>query len=96
LLLALVQLRRMDRDQGMIVIRLIGVGTNENYVVRWQSPDLPAPTITTGPGKMGGAGWLLFENIEKISNRSCPTTPHTTAQIKKRKVARGGKRSSSS
>ncbi len=39
---------------------IIGVGTNINFEPRWQSPDLPAPTITTSDQKPGGGGWVLI------------------------------------
>lgn len=45
--------------------RIIGVGTNENFVPKWQSPDLPSPTITSGPEKAGRCGWLLIEETEQ-------------------------------
>jgi hypothetical protein len=50
-----------DPAAGQRAGRLIGVGTNASFEVRWQSPDLPSPTITTAPGKEGGAGWVLVE-----------------------------------
>lgn len=39
---------------------IIGVGTNKNFQVYWQSPDNPSPTITTAPQKDCGGGWLLI------------------------------------
>jgi hypothetical protein len=37
---------------------IIGVGTNSSFEVRWQSPDLPSPTIVTADAKPGGSGWV--------------------------------------
>lgn len=37
---------------------IIGVGTNLDFVTRWQSPDLPSPTITTASQKENGGGGL--------------------------------------
>ena len=39
---------------------IIGVGTNKNFNVFWQSPNKPSPTITTAPQKDCGGGWLLI------------------------------------
>lgn len=35
---------------------ILGVGTNQNFEARWQSPDLPSPTILTAPQKLDGGG----------------------------------------
>lgn len=43
---------------------IIGVGTNVNFEPRWQSPDLPSPTITTSDQKPGGGGWVLIGECE--------------------------------
>jgi hypothetical protein len=45
--------------------RLVAVGTNSSFDVRWQSPDLPSPTLMTAPGKPGGGGWLLVEVVDE-------------------------------
>lgn len=49
---------------------LIGVGTNRNFVACWQSPDLPAPTITPANQRVGGCGWLLEERDDMLVYRS--------------------------
>ena len=52
---------------------ITGVGTNLNFETRWQSPDLPSPTITTGPQKINGGGWIqLDEGKEMKSDTSKP------------------------
>lgn len=40
---------------------IVGVGTNLNFEARWQSPDLPSPTITTAPQRENGGGYLLID-----------------------------------
>lgn len=42
--------------------RLIGVSTNDKFVMTWQSPDKPCPTLTTGP--CNTSGYLLIEHEE--------------------------------
>ena len=38
-------------------LTILAVGTNLNHVPRWQSPDLPSPTILTALAtREGGAG----------------------------------------
>ena len=46
---------------------LLGVGVNgPQFVAHWQSPDLPAPTVTqTIESKPGRNGWLLVELDEQ-------------------------------
>lgn len=43
---------------------LRGIGTNSSFNVRWQSPDLPAPTIVTADAKPWGGqdgSWRIGE-----------------------------------
>lgn len=44
---------------------ITGVGTNINFVPYWQSPDLPAPTVTTADAKPGGSGWVRVDQGAK-------------------------------
>lgn len=39
---------------------IIGVGTNTCFITRYQSPDLPSPTIMTSPQKLNGGGWIMI------------------------------------
>lgn len=44
-------------------VRILGVGTNLDFRPRWQSPDLPAPTVVTAD-QQGGSGWILTADGE--------------------------------
>jgi len=56
--------------------RVIGVGTCPNYQPRWQSPDLPAPTVCVHYAtdkRPGRPGWLLIgEGDEPVMDTAKP------------------------
>lgn len=57
-------------------MRLRGVGSNGNFKGKWQSPDRPAPTITTAPSPRdgGGAGCILYDLTEETGTTPMPPT----------------------
>lgn len=78
----------------MCVRTLIGVGTNSSFAVRWQSPDLPAPTVTTSDAKEGGSGWIRMTVflcdeaaergvacVESSERSGSPTTDESTEAL---------------
>lgn len=62
---------------------LIGVGVLSlvNFRPRWQSLDLPAPTIMTSPEKEGGSGWLLVKVVESEINVENAVGSHGSSGI---------------
>jgi len=60
------------------------VGTNVSYQPRWQSDELPAPTITTTDMKRGGAGWVLTDGkyeATPVSNGKPPYRVPSMSEI---------------
>lgn len=51
---------RLDQGQREKYV-VIGMATNTSFVMRWQSPEIPAPTILANPSENGGSGWILIK-----------------------------------
>lgn len=58
-------------------VNIDGVGTNRNFKTFYQSPDLPSPTVMTGPQKTGGGGWIsISERGSELNTKEDSKPPY--------------------